>query len=388
MDRTKQTGSWQEEASINPALIDQDGYLAGIMQNMLQAALKSQFDRFIGASEYERSEQRNGHRNGSYPRQLLTRVGSITLHVCRDRAGTFIPELFDRYQRCEKALVYAIAEMYFTGTSTRKVASIMEELCGQGFSKSEVSVLVARLDDELKAWRERPLLTAYKYLVLDARYEKVRENGRVISKAFVVAVGIDTIGMRDIIGCRVVNSESYESWDDFFKSLKERGLHGVEYVVTDENKGLRKALMKYFQDVKLQRCQVHFMRNLLGKLTRTEQPEGIRLLQEVFAAETKEEAIKRVHKASEFLISRKKHAVADWLEESIEDTLQVLDLPLAHRKKMKSTNMLERVNQELKRRSRVVRIFPNDASCLRLLSALCQEISEDWGNRKYLIMDA
>ena len=382
MNRNKQLEPWQEKTLIN-----QGDYLANIVQAALQTALNAQFEQFIGAKDYERTDQRKGHRNGSYERQLYTRVGSIILQVCRDRAGEFSPEVFERYQRVEKALVCTIIEAYLTGTSTRKITKIVEELCGFGLSKSVVSSMIITIDEELQAWRERPLLKPFRYLIIDARYEKVRENGRVVSKAFPVVVGIDYEGDRDIIGCRVVNSESYESWDDFFRSLQERGLHGVEYVVTDENKGLRKALMKYFQGVKLQRCQVHFMRNLLGKISQNEQPEAVRLMQEVFAAETKEEAIKRVHKVSEFLISKKKSGVADWLEESIEDTLQVLDLPLAHRKKMKSTNMLERVNQELKRRSRVVRIFPNEASCLRLLSALCQEISEDWGSRKYLNMN-
>ncbi len=197
--------------------------------------------------------------------------------------------------------------------------------------------------------------------MFDARYEKIRDNGHIVSKAFVVAVGITAEGIREIIGCWVVNSESYEAWDECLKSLKERGLHGVEYVVSDENKGLRKALMKYFQGARLQRCQVHYMRNFIDKLSKSEQ--------------------------SEYLLSKKRPHVAEWLEESIEEALVVLDLPEAHRKKMKSTNMLERVNQELKRRSRVVRIFPNDNSCLRLLGALCQEISESWDNRIYVRMN-
>jgi putative transposase len=308
------------------------------------------------------------------------------LQVCRDREGRFKTELFERYQRSEKALVACITEMYFSGVSTRKVAGIMEELCGYNLSKSYVSQVTEGMDAGLKEWRERPLNGNYPYLILDARYEKVRENGRVVSKAFVVAIGISEEGVRDVVGCWMVNSESFEAWDTCIRSLKDRGLTGVKYVVSDENKGLRLALQKYFQEANLQRCQVHFMRNFIGKLAKSEQAEGIRLLQAVFAADTKEEALKRVIKVNEFLLSKKKEKVADWLEENIEDTLAVLDLPREHRKKMKSTNMLERLNQELKRRSRVVRIFPNEESCLRLLGALCQETSEAWSGRKYLTM--
>ena len=182
----------------------------------------------------------------------------------------------------------------------------------------------------------------------------------------------------------MINSESYEAWDDCLRELKDRGLKGVRYVVSDDNKGLRGAIAKHFQGVAWQRCQVHFMRNFIGKLSQTEKGEGIALLKEVFAATTKEEAKNRLGKVGEFLKRRKKDHVWIWLEESVEETLAVLDLPIEHRKKMKSTNMLERFNQELKRRSRVVRIFPNEQSCLRLLTALCQETSESWGSRNYL----
>ncbi len=380
MDGTKIEKRWQE------ALINQEGFMCEMINKVCQEALESEFDKFIGAQAYERSDARKGYRNGHYTRQLKTRVGTLTLEVCRDREGEFHPELFNRYQRSEKALVLGIAEMYISGVSTRKVNQVMEELCGTAISKSQVSNLVRQLDHELQEWRERLLTVSYRYVVIDARYEKVRENGCVISKAFVVVLGITYEGIREVIGCWVVNSESYEAWDDCFRRLKERGLNGVEYVVTDDNKGLRKALGKYFQEVKLQRCQVHFMRNFIDKLAKSDQPLAIRLLQDVLAATTKEDAMGRVQKVHEFLISKRKESVAQWLDENIEETLTVLELPIEHRKKMKSTNMLERLNQELKRRSRVVRIFPNANSCLRLLSALCQEISENWGNRKYLNM--
>lgn len=372
---------------LQGGLINQGGFLTIAIEKFLQKVIEEEFEKFIRAKEYERTDERRGYRNGSYERALKTRVGNIMLHVCRDRDGEFQTALFEKYQRWEKALVGTIAEMYFSGISTRKVSGIMEELCGFSVSKSQVSNLVAALDIDLQKWRERLLTAVYRYLIFDARYEKVRENGVVVSKAYVTAIGITSEGRREIIGCWVINSESYEAWETCINSLKERGLTGVEYIVTDENKGLRKALMKHFQGVLLQRCQVHYMRNFLAKLGKSEQQEALLLLRDVFDAPTKEEAKQRIEKVKTFLETKKKKGVIDWLEDTIEETLTVFELPIAHRKKMKSTNMLERFNQELKRRSKVVRIFPNEASCLRLLGSLCQEMSELWAHRIYLTME-
>lgn len=378
MNRNKIANDWQEAA------IDQPDFLKQVIQNFLQQSLEAEFRKFIGADEHERTKGRVGYRNGNYSRSLKTRVGSLELRVCRDRDGEFKTELFERYQRSEKALVLGIIEMYLWGVSTRNVEGIMETLCGFNISKSQVSALAGQLDKELNNWRSRALTDNYQYLILDARYEKARENGHVVSKGFVIAVGIKTNGVREILGTWVVDSESYEGWDSCLRDLKERGLKGVIYVVSDDNKGLRRAIAKHFQGAIWQRCQVHFMRNFIGKLSQSERGEGIRLLKDVFAATAKEEANNRLKKVEEFLKKRKKDAVWNWLEENIEEALAVLALPIEHQKKMKSTNMLERLNQELKRRSRVVRIFPNEQSCLRLLTALCQATSESWGERKYI----
>ena len=378
MNRSNMANDWQE------ALIDKPDFLKQAVQAFVQKALEEEFRKFIGADEHQRTQERTGYRNGTYPRQLKTRVGSLNLNVCRDRDGEFKTELFERYQRSEKALVLGIIEMYLWGVSTRNIEEIMEPLCGFSVSKSQVSELAGKLDHDLNIWRTRPLSGEYMYLMFDARYEKVRENGRVLSKGFVVAVGITVSGEREILGTWVINSESYEAWDSCLDELKKRGLKGVKYIVSDDNKGLRGAIDKHFQGVMWQRCQVHYMRNFIGKLSQSEKGEGIELLKDVFAASTKEEAKTRLIKVEGFLKRRKKDHIWIWLEESIEETLTVLDLPIEHRKKMKSTNMLERLNQELKRRSRVVRIFPNEASCLRLLTALCQETSENWGARNYL----
>jgi putative transposase len=380
MEYTHMNKLWQE------SLINQPEFLQNIVQTFLQNILNAQFDSFIGAEPYQRIEGRKGLRNGTYERNLNTRVGTITIHVCRDREGNFKPELFDRYQRSEKALTISMIEMYLNGVSTRKVNNIVEELCGMSISKSQVSNLVTKIDDDLQQWRMRPLTAIYLYLLVDARYEKVRENNRVVSKAFVTIIGVTSEGKREIIGCWVVNSESFEAWDHCFTELKDRGLKGVIYVVSDENKALKAAIKKHFQDAQWQRCQVHFMRNFMSKLSKNQQPEGIKLLQDLFAAPSKKAAFERLKPIENFLHQLKKVEIFEWLEDNIEDALAVYSLPEAHQKKMRSTNILERFNSELKRRSRVVRIFPNEASCLRLLTAICIEFSEQWDDRRFLVM--
>lgn len=381
MKHIKQTELWQE------TFLKQKSFMLQAMQTIMQDALKREFDNFIVAQEYERTSERKGLRNGTYERNLTTRIGTITLKVCRDRDGEFQTELFDRYQRSEKALVLSIIEMYLQGVSTRKVSNIAEALCGTSISKNQVSELIKKLDDEIKIWRSRPLTAEqYLYAIFDARYEKIRENGRVVSKGFVVAIGITTSGKREIIGCWVINSESFEAWESCLIELKNRGLQGISYVVSDENQGLKKAIKKHFQGAQWQRCQVHFMRNFMSKLAQSEKAEGIKLLQNVFAASSRQEALDQLKNVANFLDKQKKGSVREWLEDSIEDTLAVYNLPDTHRKKMRSTNMLERFNQELKRRSRVVRIFPNEQSCLRLFSALCLEQSEEWEGNSYLTM--
>ena len=377
-DSSKMATQWQQ------ALVDQPDFLQAIIQSAIQEILNSQFKGFIGALPYERSSKRRAIRNGAYQRELKTRVGSIELNVCRDREGEFKTDLFDRYQRSEKALVSSLLEMYLWGVSTRNVREITETLCGFGVSKSQVSTITSSLDEELDQWRNRKLLEPYQYLIFDARYEKVREGGRVISKAVAIAIGITLDGKREVIGSWIINSENFEEWDDCIDSLIERGLKGVKYVVSDQNKGLKSAIEKRFQNVAWQRCQVHFMRNFLSKLSKQIRPEAVKLLKQVFACEKKEEAKEKARELSQYLREKKRDSIVDWLEENLEETLSVYELPENHRKRMKSTNMLERLNQELKRRSRVVRIFPNEESCLRLMTALCQEYSEEWMNKKYL----
>jgi transposase-like protein len=372
---------------IQPALLEDPEFLRGLLQSMLQKLVNGQFAQHMGAEKYERNETRSGYRNGSYQRGLTTRVGRLELQICRDREGSFQPQIFERYQRSEKALFLGIAEMYFQGVSTRKVTAVFEELCGVSISKSQVSVLSKELDEKLNAWRRRPLDQPYRYIIVDARVQKVREDGRVISTASLIAVGVTEEGYREVIGCQVADSESEETWAEFFKDLQTRGLHGVRLIVSDDHRGLTKALDKHFQGVPWQRCQVHFMRNLLTHLGRSHAGSYMELLQDVFAARTKEEAEERGKVLAEKLRAGKKEKIATWIEENLEDCLGVYTVPEKHRVKLRTTNMVERLNEEIKRRCQVIRVFPNRDSALRIVSANCMEASDKWIDRKYLTME-
>lgn len=372
---------------IQPALLEDPEFLRGLLQSMLQKLVNGQFAQHMGVEKYERSEFRSGYRNGSYRRGLTTRVGRIELEICRDREGDFQPQIFERYQRSEKALFLGIAEMYFQGVSTRKVTEVFEELCGISVSKSQVSVLAKELDEKLNAWRRRSLDQLYRYVIVDARIQKVRENGRVVSTASLIAVGVTEEGYREVIGCEVADSESEETWTEFFKDLKARGLQGVKLIVSDDHHGLTNALDKHFQGVPWQRCQVHFMRNLLTHLGRSNAGIYMGLLQDVFAARTKEEAQEKGKVLVAKLREAKKEKVADWIEENLEDCLGIYTIPEKHRIKLRTTNMVERLNEEIKRRCQVIRVFPNRESALRMVSANCMEASDKWMEKKYLTMD-
>jgi transposase-like protein len=369
-------------------LLDDKEFLKNLLAESLQSILQDEFNRFIKAGPYERNEDRQSYRNGSYTRSIKTRVGPIELEVCRDRDGFFQTELFRRYQRSEQALVLSMTEMYLNGVSTRKVTNIVEELCGHSISRSHVSQLAAELDNKLNIWRKRKLTKAYPYLVIDARYERIRTSEGVVSKAVMIVIGISEDGHREILSIDIGDSENETDWGQIFKALKERGLNGVQYVVSDDHKGMVKALQRNFQGCMWQRCQVHFMRNFISKLSRRKAKLYIPLLKDIFAATSKEDAIIRKNKLLDKL-ENEKPEVAGWIDEEIESCFSVYKLPEPHHRRMRSTNMIERFNQELKRRSRVIRIFPNDASCLRVLGTMSMEQSEIWESGKiYLTMPA
>ncbi|MFQ5814625.1 MAG: IS256 family transposase [Anaerolineae bacterium] len=361
-------------------------WLTPLVEWLLQELLELDFSDYLGAAPYERTANRRGYRNGHRLRQLTTRVGALTLHVPRDRAGRFSPALFGRYERSEKALVLALQEMYLQGVSTRKVRTITEALCGTTFSKDQVSALAQRLDAQLEAWRTRPLDEPYPYLVVDATYEKVREDGQIRSQGVLLVKGVRADGYRELLAVVAANTENATTWAEVCKALKRRGLRGVHYVVSDDHEGLGQALARHFQGVLWQRCQVHYLRNATNQVPTRERPALREQLKDAWEAPDRATAQQRLARLVEHY-KRRFMELTDWLEETLEETLTVFALPKAHRRRMRSTNGLERIHQELKRRTRVVRIFPNRASCLRLVSALAMEQSEEWlTGHRYLDM--
>jgi transposase-like protein len=363
-----------------------EDFLRELVQRTVQQVLEAEMTGFPGAETYRRNDVRRGWRNGYKPRTLKTRVGGLEPMVPKDRDGEFQTELFERYQRSEKAFVAALLQMYVEGVSTRKVTEITEALCGLEISKSQVSGLTAKLDAEIQEWRMRLLTEEYPYLIFDARYEKVRRGGSVVSQGVLVAIGISAAGYREVLGCWVAESESEASWGAVFIELKQRGLSGVSYIVSDDHKGMVKAIERHFQGAVWQRCQVHFVRNALALCGRRQRPPVLRLMKAVTESATREAAQAALAVAIAEL-EKKAPKVARLLEESGEEILGVYALPEAHRKRMRTTNMLERQNQELKRRTRVIRVFPHEQSLLRLIAALLMETNQEWMGRIYLSME-
>ncbi len=355
----------------------QKDFLKPLVQEVLQQVLEAEMDEALGADRHERTAGRLGYRSGHYRRNLVTRVGRLELRVPQDRQGRFSTELFSRYQRSEQALVSALAEMYVQGVSTRKVKAVTEELCGHEFSASTVSEINQGLDARLAEFAGRRLEEAYPYLIVDARYEKVREAGLIRSRAVQIAIGINWDGRREVLGVELANRETESSWRKFLEGLRQRGLHGVEFVVSDDHAGLRRAIQELLPEAAWQRCYVHFLRNALDYLPRKADDDCLTELRWLYDRQNLQEA-RRDLAAWLQKWQGKYPKLCDWVENNIEDTLTFYRLPREHHKHLKSTNMLERLNEELKRRTHVVRIFPNEASCLRLTRALAAETHEDW----------
>lgn len=380
-DRNKIVKDWK-------ALLGSDeGFFQEVVREAVQEALEAEMTDCLGADKSERSSGRRGYRSGYYTRSLVTRVGTLELRVPQDRQGLFSTEVFERYQRSEKALVDSLIQMYVQGVSTRKVKEITEVLCGHSFSAASVSRITARLDEELEQFSQRRLEESYPYLVVDARYERVRENGVVRRRAVLVAIGINEDGRRCILGVEMANRESATSWREFLQNLKERGLRGVEFVVSDDHAGLRSSIPQVLAEAVWQRCYVHFLRNALDHLPRKADDDCLKELRWLYDRRNLEEARQDLVAWLSKWQGRYGKLCA-WVEENIEETLSFYRLPAQHHKHMKSTNMLERLNEEIKRRTHVVRIFPNEASCLRLVRALAVEQHEEWlEGTRYLNMD-
>lgn len=360
-----------------------------VVETMMQDLLEAQVSAHLGAEPYERSTERTGQRNGYKSRTLKTRVGELEFAVPQVREGGFRPTLFERYQRTEKALLMTMQEMFVKGVSTRAVNDVMEAMGGFEVSPGLVSRAAAEIDEQVRRWRERSLEAhEYPYLIVDARYEKVRRGGRIESQAVLVVTGVDEEGRRDVLGYWLGDSESESTWGEAFADLKGRGLHGVEVVVSDAHLGIRKAVAKHFQGAAWQRCRVHLMRELLNRAAWQDRPELARELRSIYASEEKEQCL-GAGEAVAAKWEKRLPKMSKALREGLEDTLAVLALPREHRRRLATTNMIERQNREFRRRTRNVSIFPNEASCIRMFGAMCLELSEKWQGeeKRYLNME-
>lgn len=372
---------------VKALLAEDRDFLRPLVQAVLQELLEAEMTEALGAEKGERTSERLGYRSGSYGRTLISRVGKLELRVPQDRQGRFSTELFERYQRSEKALVAALAEMSVQGVSTRKVKAITAELCGHSFSASAISAINVRLDEELARFARRRLDEAYPYLIVDARYERVREAGVIVHQAVLVAIGIGWDGRRSILAVELANRESRSSWRAFLLGLRERGLSGVEFVVTDDHAGLRQAIVEVLPQAAWQRCYVHFLRNALDYVPRKVDDDCLRELRWLYDRRDLAEARRDLAAwLTKWQATYPK--LCSWVEDHIDQTLTFYRLPRQHHKHLKSTNLLERLNEEIKRRTHVVRIFPNPESCLRLIRALAVEMHENWLEaHRYLNMD-
>jgi putative transposase len=357
-----------------------------LVREAVQQSLEVEMTEALGAGKSQRTAGRRGYRSGYYERSLVTRVGKLELRVPQDRDGHFSTELFERYSRSERAFVGSLVEMYIQGVSTRKVKAVTEELCGHEFSASAVSRLNVKLDESLRRFAERPLDEEYPYVMLDARYERVREDGIVQKRAVLIAIGVNYDGRRCVLGVGLANRESRTSWKEFLTSLVARGLRGVEFVVSDDHEGLKQAVIQVLPGVVWQRCYVHFLRNALDHLPRKHDDDCLTELRWIYDRRKLAEA--RSDLASWLKRWQEKYPkLCDWVEENIEETFAVYRLPVGHHKHLRSTNLLERFNEEIRRRTYVVRVFPNADACQRLVRALAAEQHEEWQEgHRYLNM--
>jgi putative transposase len=375
---------------VNHLCAEGSDAMAKAMRLLLNHAMQAERSKALGAAPYERCADRKGHANGFKPKTLQTRLGELTVDVPQVRGELdFYPSALERGARTERALTLTIAEMYFQGVSTRRVSAILSQLAGTlEISASQVSRAAAQLDEQLDLWRNRPLHeVAYPYLVLDARYEKVRRDGVVLDCAVLVAIGIDATGHRSILGTSVALSEAEPHWRDFLHSLQERGLHGTVFIVSDDHTGLKAARTACFPSVPWQRCQFHLQQNAQHYVPRIAMRKTVAAqLREIFNAPTLELAEALLKK---MISGYRKSApeLAAWLEKNVPESFTVLTLPKEHRCPLRTSNLAERVNQEIKRRTRVARIFPNPKSLLRLVSALLADISDDWETSSQLYLN-
>ena len=356
-----------------------------LMEGIINQVLDAQMTEHLGVEVYERSDDRNGYRNGYRIRRLSTRIGHLILRVPQTRDGSFSTDIFKRYQRKEQAFVLGLMEMYLDGVSTRKVSKVTEQLCGVAFSKSTVSDLTIELDAKVNAFKNRRLDSkTYPFLIVDAIVVDVRKDNVVRSMSIMIAYGVDNEGKREVLGLYIGDSESEDTWSDLFKNLKDRGLKGVDLVVSDDHSGLVNALKKHFQYAAWQRCQVHFMRNVMNHAAKKDRKEIVENLKTILYAHNMETAKKLSDEFVEQYENKSEKAVKCF-QKGFESATTVLSYPIEYRKKLRTTNLAERVNEEIRRRQRVIRIFPNEESAIRIVGALLADLNDQWlsGNKYF-----
>jgi transposase-like protein len=348
---------------------------------LLNAAMQAEREKYLGAAPYERTPERRDYANGYKEKSITSRVGQLQVSVPQVRNGDFYPSSLEKGLRSERALKIAGAEMYVQGVSTRRVAAIVEKLCGAEISSTTVSRAAAELDGVLESWRNRPL-GCFSYVYLDARYESVRQNGKVEDAAVLIAIGVDEQGKRQVLGVSVAISEHEVHWREFLMSLQQRGLSGVRLIISDDHSGLKAARRAVFGGIPWQRCQFHLQQNAQAYVTKQEvKPVVAQDIRAIFAARDRDEADRLLTQTAE-KYEKTMPKLATWMQAALPEGLTVLSFPEQHRRLLRTTNGVERVNKEIKRRTRVAGLFPNEASCLRLVSAILMEISEDWQTGK------
>ncbi|WP_240376251.1 IS256 family transposase [Bacillus piscicola] len=363
---------------------DLDDVVKASIMLVLNEFMEKERDEHLRTAAYERSPDRRDYRNGYYERDLLMSIGKITLRVPRTRNGDFSTTVFDRYARCDQAFVLSMLEMVVNGVSTRKVKNIVKELCGEKVSKSFVSSLTEKLDPVVNRWADRPLNTMYfPYVFVDAMYIKVREYQRVVSKAVYIATAINENNEREILGLKVDHSESREAWKRFFQHLHSRGLQAPKLVISDAHKGLKKAIAEEFVGTSWQRCIVHFKRNIFDSLPKKDTEEVKMGIKRIFEVVKPKDARKlKADFLQEFGSNPKLEKAINILEEGFEDVIQYLIEEESYHKYIRSTNSLERLNQEVRRREKVIRIFPNTQSAFRLIGAVLMEYADEQAGKK------
>ena len=383
--------TYTDDCTLSANLLEQiaeQGFdaLPELIRIVINTAMQAERQKHLRAAPFEHAPERQGHANGYKPKTVQTRMGAITFDVPQVREGGFYPEALEKGLRSERALTATLAEMYVQGVSTRKVAAITVQLCGTEVSSAQVSRATALLDETLAAWRQRPL-GEIRYLILDARYERVRQDGQIRDAAILIASGVDLAGKRRILGVSVSLSEQEIHWRAFLQSLVARGLGGIQLIISDDHAGLKAARQAVFGGIPWQRCQFHLQQNAQAYVPRKElQAEVAADIRVIFTAPdraTAEQYLSRTVQKYAKTGSR----LADWMEKNLPEGLTVFSFPADHRRKIRTTNGLERVNKEVHRRTHVVSIFPNEAACLRLVSAILMEIDEEWQTGKiYLSM--